>query len=109
MKNLSASIIRHSLCWCMPILAAAGMGTSALAAFNTHPDAENMQWIGHADLQGRPSYEPTVIQQGNRFILYVGHHAGSALNPLTGAVEANGTSIVDVTNPKQPVQLFHIP
>lgn len=108
MKNLYGTI-RDSLFWCMPILAAAGMGTNALAAYNTHPDAENMQWIGHADLQGRPAYEPTVIQQGNRFILYVGHHQGSALNPLTGVVEANGTSIVDVTNPKQPVQLAHIP
>jgi len=68
-----------------------------------------MELIGHSDLQGRPSYEPTVIQQGNRFILYVGHHQGSARNPLTGVVEPNGTSIVDVTNPRRPVQLFHIP
>lgn len=72
-------------------------------------DSKDMQWIGHADLQGRASYEPTVIQQGNRFILYVGHHQGSMLNPLTGVVEPNGTSIVDVTDPRRPVQLFHIP
>src|SRR5262249_48750840 len=72
-------------------------------------DALNMARIGHADLQGRPSYEPTAIQQGNRFILYVGHHQGNFFNPLTQAVEPDGTSIVDVANPANPRQLFHIP
>ena len=71
--------------------------------------APNMVRIGHAHLQGRPAYEPTAIQQGNRFILYVGHHQGNFLNPLTQAIEPDGTSIVDVTNPANPRQLFHIP
>ena len=48
-------------------------------------------------------------RQGNRWIAYVGHHGGTALNPLTGQQESNGTSIVDVTDPKQPRYLAHIP
>ena len=31
------------------------------------------------------------------------------MNPLTGQVEDNGTSIVDVTDPKHPRYLHHIP
>ena len=31
------------------------------------------------------------------------------LNPLTGQVEPNGTSIVDVTDPRNPRYLTHIP
>lgn len=40
--------------------------------------------------------------------MYVGHHAGEALNPLTGKIEVNGTSILDVTDPARPVYLHHI-
>ena len=35
--------------------------------------------------------------------------AARSLNPLTGKQEDNGTSIVDVTDPKQPKYLAHIP
>jgi len=31
------------------------------------------------------------------------------MNPITGKTEDNGTSIVDVTDPKQPKYLAHIP
>src|SRR5258706_12581282 len=92
---------------CVAVLAAAAFGGPVIA--DDGIDSHDMQWIGHADLQGRVAYEPTVIQQGNKFILYVGHHQGDMLNPLTGHTEANGTSIVDVTNPRRPVQLFHLP
>jgi hypothetical protein len=101
------NIASRTLFWCALILGAAGSYNGVLAQSGI--DTHDMERIGHSDLQGRSAYEPTVIQQGNRFILYVGHHAGSALNPLTGSVEANGTSIVDVTNPRRPVQLYHIP
>jgi hypothetical protein len=72
-------------------------------------ESKNMELVGYNDLQGRPAYQPTIHKQGNRWIAYVGHHAGSALNPLTGKVENNGTSIVDVTDPRHPVYLAHIP
>jgi hypothetical protein len=61
------------------------------------------------DLQARSAYQPIIHEQGGRFIAYIGHHGGEALNPLTGVVEKNGTSIVDVTNPSRPVFLKHIP
>ena len=68
-----------------------------------------MELVGFDDLQARSAYQPLIRRQGERWIAYVGHHGGSALNPLTGQQESNGTSIVDVTNPKQPRYLAHIP
>jgi hypothetical protein len=84
------------------------------------PDAINMRLVGHNDLQGRTAYEPTVHKYpgtlaiaspaAGRTYLFVGHFSGqSVLNPLTGVVETNGTSIVDVTNPSTPVYVHHIP
>lgn len=81
--------------------AAAGRGHGA--------EQKNMALLGHDDLQGRSAYQPTIHQQGGRWIAYVGHHGGQSLNPLAGKVEANGTSIVDVTDPRRPQYLFHIP
>jgi len=71
--------------------------------------AWNMELAGFDDLQGRSAYQPIIIKEGNREIAYVGHHTGSAMNPLTGVVEPNGTSIVDVTDPAKPKYLAHIP
>ncbi len=72
-------------------------------------EARDMELVGHDDLQGRSAYQPTIHKQGGRFIAYVGHHGGKARNPLTGAEEDNGTSIVDVTDPARPRYLVHIP
>src|SRR5215218_5513943 len=72
-------------------------------------DAHNMQLVGFDDLQARSAYQPVIHQQGNRWIAYVGHHGGSQPNPLTGRTESNGTSILDVTDPKRPKYLVHLP
>jgi hypothetical protein len=88
---------------------------AALAAGNEgHQDENdqrrNMKLVGYNDLQARSAYQPIVHQQGGRSIAYIGHHGGEAANPLNGnRVEKNGTSIVDVTNPRDPRYLFHIP
>ena len=79
------------------------------AAAQNQPESKNMNLVGYNDLQGRSAYQPVVHKQGSRWIAYVGHHGGSSMNPLTGKVEDNGTSIVDVTDPKQPKYLAHIP
>ena len=71
--------------------------------------SNNMALVGFNDLQNRSTYQPLVHQQGRRWIAYLGHHGGSALNPLTNTVENNGTSIVDVTDPANPVYLRHLP
>jgi hypothetical protein len=81
----------------------------ALALAQQKAEKSNMDLVGYSDLQARSAYQPTIHKQGNRWIAYIGHHGGSQLNPLTGKQEDNGTSIVDVTDPKQPKYLAHIP
>src|SRR5215472_14581297 len=71
--------------------------------------AWNMELVGWSDLQGRSAYQPIIINENGREIAYVGHHTGTAMNPLTGVVEPNGTSIVDVTDPAKVKYLAHIP
>ena len=72
-------------------------------------DAKNLRQLGWHDLAGRTAYQPTIKQQGKRWILYVGHHGGRTVNPLNSQQEENGTSILDVTNIRKPRLLFHIP
>jgi hypothetical protein len=72
-------------------------------------EKNNMDLVGYNDLQGRSSYQPTIHKQGERWIAYIGHHGGVQTNSLTGKQENNGTSIVDVTDPKSPKYMAHIP
>jgi hypothetical protein len=94
-------------------LAAASLSCHAFSAVSKAPavEAKNMQRLGHSDLQGRPAYQPNLIRYPDgRVMLFVGTHKGSAPNPLNGgAVEPNGTLIVDVTDPRRPVEKGHIP
>jgi hypothetical protein len=88
------------------------------------PASHDMKLVGTNDLQSRSTYQPTVHKYSpNRYILFAGHHAlalqgegmlpgGKLLpsfNPLTGNNELNGTSIVDVSDPRHPQYLFHLP
>jgi len=78
------------------------------------PEASNMKLVGYNDLQARSTYQPTIHHQGERWIAYIGHHGGTEeipnpVNPMTGKAEPSGTSIVDVTDPKNPKYLHHIP
>src|SRR5258708_39279758 len=72
-------------------------------------ERHDMELGGSHDLQGRSAYQPLVHRQGDRWIAYVGHHGGRSRNPLSGAEEQNGTSILDVTDPKSPRYLAHVP
>jgi hypothetical protein len=76
---------------------------------DAYPSAVNMRLVGRHDLQARSAYQPIVHAYGDRRILFVGHHAGEAVNPATGHVERNGLSIVDLTDPVAPVYLAHVP
>jgi hypothetical protein len=69
----------------------------------------NMELVGSDTLDGRSTYQPLVVHQGRRYIAYMAHHATVGIDRLNGLVEASGTSILDVTDPKNPVYLFHIP
>jgi len=60
------------------------------------PESKNMRVVGFHDLQARSAYQPTIARQGNRYILYVGHHgsggadAPRAIDPLTRQAELGG-------------------
>jgi len=87
------------------LVAMAAMGSEAQHAASGH----DMRLVGHDDLQSRSAYQPVIHKQGARWIAYIGHHGGQRPNPLTGKVEWNGTSVVDVTDPRAPQYLAHIP
>jgi len=79
-------------------------------AWAEHPaSASNMTLLSHQDLQGRSAYQPVIRENKGRWIAYIGHHGGASANGLTGRVEDNGTSIVDVTDPRRPRYVAHIP
>ena len=77
--------------------------------------AENVRLIGHNDLQGRESL--VVVARGdaaNGNWVYVGHHENfwnetQKLNDITGKMEWNGTSILDVNDAANPKLVWHIP
>ena len=75
---------------------------------NQRADARNMRLVGYSDLQGRSAFLPVIVEQHGRWIAYVGHQGGTAINSLTGKSEGNGTSILDVTDPKHPKYLHHL-
>ena len=92
------------------VLLVFGAGRAAADDDDRGAESKNMKLVGLNDLQARSAYQPIVHEQGGRSIAYVGHHGGEAKNPLNNnVVEKNGTSIVDVTDPRRPRYLFHIP
>ncbi len=112
------------MCWRIKrvsfMAAACGLLTSCAAQMAVQKSTEgeksghgaeqkDMRLVGYDDLQARSAYQPIIQKQGDRMIAYIGHHGGQALNSLTGRVEPNGTSVVDVTDPAQPRYLHHIP
>src|SRR5207245_152300 len=103
-RNMLPGVL--ALCACMSASGAPKIGDAS--------EAKDMALVGFHDLQARSAYQPLVREQNGRWILYVGHHGGTdsvakPMNPLTGAAEFNGTSIVDVTDPAAPRYLAHLP
>ena len=97
-----------------------GLGATSALAINQSGEQRDMKLVGHVGLQGRGSYQPNFIQYPDgRVIAFAGLHpspnlngvpAGQVKNPLNGNVaEPNGTMIIDITDPKHPVEKFHIP
>jgi len=83
---------------------------AAVLAFGAQAEeAHNVRLVGFHDLAARSAYQPTIKRQGERWIAYIGSHGGRSVNPLTGQLEESGTSILDVTDPRAPKLLFHIP
>jgi hypothetical protein len=78
-------------------------------------DAQNVQLLGYHDLQGRDALVVTALSdESNGDWVYVGHLESTwdgrpILNPITGAMEWSGTSILDVADPANPTLVWHIP
>jgi len=77
--------------------------------------AENVRLVGYNDLQGRTALVTTTKSDpANGNWVYIGHHDSfrdgkPLLNPITGKMEFNGTSILDITDPANPKYVWHIP
>src|SRR2546425_6014756 len=97
---------------CVLALALAATGTFAQtvpAKTKAEAESRDIELVGYHDLQGRSAYQPLIHKQGDRWIAYIGHHGGRSRNPLSGEEEQNGTSILDVSDPKSPRYLAHVP
>jgi hypothetical protein len=93
---------------CALLGSAALVGWAGAASAQNAEEAHNARLVGMNNLQARSAYHGVIQEQDGRWIAYVGHHGGTAFNPLTGQVEENGVSIVDVTNPRRPFYLHHL-
>ena len=77
--------------------------------------AQNVRLVGYNDLQGRTALVVTTKSDAaNGNWVYVGHHESFAdgkplLNPITGQMEWNGTSILEIGDPAHPKLVWHIP
>ncbi len=88
--------------------------------------AENVRLVGYHDLQGRQSLVVVAKSDpANGNWVYIGHTPNDRndpqasddgegndqpiLNPMTGKMEWNGTSIVEISDPANPKLVWHIP
>ncbi len=77
--------------------------------------AGNVRLLGHNDLQGRTALMVLARSDpANGDWVYVGHHESfrdgqPLLNPITGNMEFNGTSILEISDPANPRLVWHIP
>ena len=87
--------------------------------------AQNVRLVGYNDLQGRQSLQVTTRSDAaNGNWVYVGHSPNNRsaptaqeeggpdepqMNPITGEMEYNGTSLIDITDPSKPTTKWHIP
>jgi hypothetical protein len=101
--------MRTACCAAVAALVLAAPAFTPVAVAQHGSSAQNMTLLADQDLQGRSAYQPVIKESRGRWIAYVGHHGGKTLNSLTGREEDNGTSIIDVTDPRKPRYLAHIP
>jgi hypothetical protein len=110
---------RGRVALCAGVLALLAFSAGNALAIKQSGEQRNMKLVGHVGLQGRGAYQPNVIvYPDGRTIAFAGLHnapnlggsPGPLPNPLNGGkLEDNGTMIIDITDPKHPVETFHIP
>ena len=101
----------------------------AVSAGGSDPRSDgdhNVRLVGYHDLQGRQSLVVTTKSDpANGNWVYIGHTPNDRadpqasddgqgndqpiLNPITGKMEWNGTSIVEISDPAKPRLVWHIP
>jgi len=87
----------------------------AALASSTQDEAENVRLVGYHPMQGRQALQVTTKSDwANGNWVYVGHVPNSrtreaTLNPITGRLEWNGTSIFEISDPANPKLVWHIP
>ena len=97
------------------ILAIVGFVTVGISPVIQADDSRNVELVGYHPLQGRQALQiATKSDTANGNWAYIGHvpnsRTGDATpNPITGRLEWNGTSIVDITDPSAPRLVWHIP
>ena len=62
-----SAVLRRS-----PLAALVVLLAFTAAAQPQKEEKSNMQLVGYSDLQARSSYQPTIHQQGQRWIAYIG-------------------------------------
>ena len=118
-KRIVQALVRAGMAplWALAAIgcSAAAPGSDQAAADPLSDSAQNVRLVGHHDLQGRESLVVTTLSDAaNGSWVYVGHHESywdnkPKMNPITGTLEWNGTSILDVADPANPKLVWHIP
>jgi hypothetical protein len=78
-------------------------------------ESNDVSLIGYHHLQGRHALQVTTKSDpANGEWVYIGHVPNTrteeaTLNPISGQVEWNGTSIVNISDPSNPQLVWHIP
>ena len=116
----------HKSGWKFPFLAAALLSLASCSQSTTGdiatpatPDplaesADNVRLVGYNDLQGRTALMVQAKSDpANGDWVYVGHHESfrdgqPLMNPITGQMEYNGTSILDIADPAHPKLVWEI-
>ena len=88
--------------------AGSGGGAGGASRRPLAESSENVRLVGYNDLQGRTALVMTTKSDpANGNWVYIGHHESfrdgkPLMNPITGKMEFNGTSILDITDPAKP-------
>ena len=109
------SLARGLAFWAWSLLVLVSCSTGQSTADPIAEDAKNVRLVGHHDLQGRTALVVTTKSDAaNGNWVYVGHHESfrdgkPLLNSITGKMEFNGTSILEISDPAAPRLVWHIP
>ena len=104
-----------ALLWSLSSCSNTGPASGNATAADEPGDAENIRLVGYNDLQGRESLVVvTKSDDVNGNWVYVGHHesyydGAQRFNSITGQMEWNGTSILEISDPANPQLVWHIP